>query len=136
VIALVTGCCCKRPHKTVVRGTLTGSILSGTQTVPPGGSAVLFTAPRAGVTVLTQVCFTHSGDNRCVWGRVEGSSLGTIAGTDCAAATEAGSNCLRFDTGLVLPPGERLTCIGFKGGSGGFGPMPVVCSASAVVSEW
>jgi hypothetical protein len=85
--------------------------------------------------VLTQVCFGHSGDNRCVWGRVEGSTLGTIAGTDCAAATSPGGNCIRFDPGLHLPPGEQLRCVGWAGGAGGFPAMPALCTASGVVSD-
>ena len=127
---------CMSPHKTVVKGTLTGSLISGVRAVPAGGSAVLLTAPADGRTVLTQVCFGHSGDNLCVWGRVEGSTLGTIAGTDCAAATSPGGNCFRFEPGLLLPPGEQLKCVGWAGGIGGFPAMPAQCTASAVVSDW
>jgi hypothetical protein len=116
--------------QTLSKGTLSGTILSGVAHAPAGGNAVaMMVAPSSGHTVLTQVCFTHSGMNVCPGGAVVGSTLGTIAGTDCVASTAAGSNCTRFDPGVVLPPGETLYCVGNAVFS-----SENHCTASAVVS--
>jgi hypothetical protein len=118
----------------VTRGTLSGTILSGVALAPATGSAVLFSAPAEGITVLQQVCFIHAGDSVCEGGIVSGSTLGTIAETDCAAAPTPNGNCLRFDPGLVLPPGETLSCLGGLFVSSG-DLSPTHCTASAVVSK-
>jgi len=116
--------------QTISKGTLSGTILSGVASAPAGGTVTLLTAPATGHTILIQVCFTDPGNNLCPAGRVSGSTLGQIKGNSCSSTLVAGSDCTRFDPGIILPPGEVLSCIG----DGGFSAVNR-CTASAIVSS-
>lgn len=113
------------------KGALSGTLLSGAATAGAGLTAAILTAPATGVTVLLRVCAakTVMGQNGLVG--VSGSSLGLIAtfGSDAQENQSGGHACADLSPGLVLPPGEQLTCADVGGANS------ATCTAMAVVSK-